>query len=98
MRFQTMWYVRPANAMTSLFIHVDFATMTVKLLTEHHFVFLSFKRVCTCSSESILVKIPRCWKSHVVAQILFVKIVFYINLSQRKKFYTMVSPNMCTRV
>ena len=38
--------------------------MTVKLLTEQHSVFLSFK----CSSKSTLVKMPHCWKSHVAAQ------------------------------
>ena len=43
--------------------------MTVKLLTEHHLKFLSLKRDCTGSSESTLVKMPHCWKSHVTAQI-----------------------------
>ena len=45
--------------------------MTVKLLTEHYLEFLSLKGGYTGSSESTLVKIPHCWKSHVVAQILF---------------------------
>ena len=39
--------------------------MNVKLLTEHHFEFLSLKGG---SSESTLVKFPHCWKSHVTAQ------------------------------
>ena len=43
--------------------------MTVKLLTEHHLEFLTLKRGCTGSSESTLVKMPHCRKSHVVAQI-----------------------------
>ena len=43
--------------------------MTVKLLTEHHLEFISLKGVCTGSSESTLVKIPHCWKSHVMAQL-----------------------------
>ena len=43
--------------------------MSVKLLTEHHFGFLSLKGGCRGSSESTLVKMPR-WKSHVVAQML----------------------------
>ena len=43
--------------------------MSVKLLTEHHLEFLSLKGGCTGWSESTLVKIPHCWKSHVVAQI-----------------------------
>ena len=41
--------------------------MSVKLLTEHHLEFLSLKVDCTGSSESIHVKMPHCWKSHVVA-------------------------------
>ena len=43
--------------------------MTVKLLTDNHLEFLSLKRGCTGFSESTLVKIPHCWKSHVTAQI-----------------------------
>ena len=38
--------------------------MSVKLLTEHHFEFLSLKGGYTGSSEPTLVKIPHCWKSH----------------------------------
>ena len=45
--------------------------MIVKLLTEDHLEFLSSKGGCTGSSESTLVKIPHCWKSHVVAQMHF---------------------------
>ena len=44
--------------------------MIVKLLTEQHLEFLSLKGGCTGSSESTLVKMPYCWKSHVTAQIL----------------------------
>ena len=43
--------------------------MTAKLLTEHHLEFLSLKGGCTGLSESIHVKMPHCWKSHVAAQI-----------------------------
>ena len=42
--------------------------MIAKLLTEHHLEFLSLKRDCRGSSESTLVKMPHCWKSHVTAQ------------------------------
>ena len=42
--------------------------MIVKLLTEHHLEFLSLKGCCTGSSESTLVKMSNCWKSHVTAQ------------------------------
>ena len=44
--------------------------MSVKLLTEHHMEFLSLTGGCTCSSESTLVKMPLCWKSHAMAQIV----------------------------
>ena len=44
--------------------------MSVKLLTEHHLELLSLKGGCTGSSESILVKMPHCWKSHVMANLL----------------------------
>ena len=42
-------------------------SMIVKLLIEHHLQFLSLKGGCRGSSESTLVKMPHCWKSHVVA-------------------------------
>ena len=44
--------------------------MSVKLLTEHNLEFLSLKGGYTGSSESTLVKMPHCWKSHVTAQLL----------------------------
>ena len=44
--------------------------MSVKLLTENHLEFLSLKADCTGSSESTLVIMPHCWKSHVAAQML----------------------------
>ena len=43
--------------------------MIVKLLTEHYLEFQSLMGGCTGSFESILVKMPHCWKSHVTAQI-----------------------------
>ena len=45
--------------------------MIVKLLTEHHLEFLSFKGGCRGSSESTHVKISNCWKSHTPAHIIF---------------------------
>ena len=45
--------------------------MTVKLLTEHNLELLSLKGGCTGSSESTLVKMPQCLKSHVTAHIYF---------------------------
>ena len=44
--------------------------MIVKLLTEHHMEFLSLNGGCIGSSESTLVKMSNCWKSHVTAQLL----------------------------
>ena len=41
--------------------------MLVMLLTEHYLDFLSLKGGCTGSSDSIHVKLPHCWKSHVAA-------------------------------
>ena len=43
--------------------------MSVKLLTEHHLEFISLKGGCTGSSETTLVKMPHCWKSHAMAQL-----------------------------
>ena len=45
-------------------------SMTVWLLTEHYLEFLSLTGGCTGSFESTLVKIPHCWKSHVMSQIV----------------------------
>ena len=45
--------------------------MIVKLLTEHLLEFLSLKGGCPGLSESTLVKIPHCWKSHVTAHFLY---------------------------
>ena len=53
--------------------------MIVKLLTEHHLEFLSFKKGCTGSSESALVKMLHCWKSHALAHIIF---------TDRTEYYT----------
>ena len=50
----------------SLYSSLEFS-LSVKLLTEHHLEFLSLKGG---SSESTLVKMPHCWKSHVAAHII----------------------------
>ena len=50
--------------------------MIVKLLTEHHLEFLSLKGGCRGSSESTLVKMSNCWKSHAADHI----IQFYLRL------------------
>ena len=52
--------------------------MIVKLLTEHHFEFLSLKGGCSGCFESIHIyscQIPHCWKSHALAH-LFCSIPF----------------------
>ena len=77
MGFRTMWYgdqqsLRSACAYAqsnqSLCWSFEYS-ISVKLLTEHNLEFLSLKGGCTCSSESTLVKIQHCWKSHVTAHI-----------------------------
>ena len=44
--------------------------MIVQLLTEHHLELLSLKAGCRGSSESTLVKMSICWKSHAAAHLL----------------------------
>ena len=48
---------------------VAIGALRVKQLTEQHLEFLSSKVGCTGSSESTLVKMPHCLKSHVTAHI-----------------------------
>ena len=43
-------------------------------MTGHHLGFLSLKGGCIGSSESTLVKMPQCWKSHVAAQMMVLEI------------------------
>ena len=68
-------------------------SMSVKLLTEHHSEFISLKGGCTGSSETTLVKMPHCWKSHAMAQICDYK---SDNISQQMGFLT--QENMSSRV
>ena len=68
------------NPLSGGYKFVEFAlfdyTMTVKLLAEHHLEFLSLTGGCIGSSEytlvkmtqSTLVKMTHCWKSHAAAQ------------------------------
>ena len=44
--------------------------MRVKVLTEHYLETISLKGCYTGSSESTHVKMPHCWKSHVIAHIV----------------------------
>ena len=57
--------------------------MIIKLLTEHRLEFLSLQGGCTGSSESTLVKIPNCWKSHALTQFINV----YIKKDDGKGFF-----------
>ena len=74
-----MWCVRPTKP--SAYQNLCYAFqyfMTVKLLTEHHLEFPSLKRGCTGSSESTLVKLLHCRKSHVTAHLIALLIhLFY---------------------
>ena len=54
--------------------------MIVKLLTEHHLKFLILKGGYTGSSESTLVKMSNCWKSHAAAKLILLAIYIYINI------------------
>ena len=45
--------------------------MSVKLLTEHRLEFLSLKGGRRDLSESTLVKMLNCWKSHATAHLIF---------------------------
>ena len=56
--------------------------MIVKLLTKHNLEFLSLKEGCRGSSESTLVKMSNCWKSHAAAHIYFEDMVSQIYLSE----------------
>ena len=79
--------------------------MSVELLTKHHLEFLGLKGGCTGSSESTLVKMPNCWKSHVTAQMVFaeqpnncfhihVRILTFLAENEKKilTLYSMITP------
>ena len=68
----------------SLCLSLEYS-INVKLLSEQHLEFLGLKGGCTGSSESTLVKMPHCWKSHFVAH-LIVKIL--IDILVWESFYT----------
>ena len=57
-----------AQSDQSLCLSLEYS-MSVKLLTEHNLEFLRLKGGWTDLSESALVKIPHCWKSHDLAQL-----------------------------
>ena len=55
----------------SLCLSLEYS-MSAQLLTEHHLEFLRLKGGCTGLSESTLVKMPHCWKSHVAAHLSYI--------------------------
>ena len=66
--------------------------MTVKLLTDYHLEFLSFKRGCTGSSESTHVKMPHCWKPHVAAH--YYDMCLYFDRKTCMKLKTLTGPQI----
>ena len=65
-----------------------FACRLVKLLIELNLVFLSLTGGCTGSSESTLVKMAHCWKSHVTVQI-------FLNTGPRMQSVTCLATDTC---
>ena len=55
--------------------------MNFKRLTEHNLEFLALIGGCTGSSETIHVKMPHCWKSHVTAH-LFIADYYLLPLDE----------------
>ena len=58
--------------------------MIVKLSTDQHLEFLSLKGSCRGSSKSTHVKMPHCWKSHALAQII--KLVYSTWMTRKVLF------------
>ena len=71
-----MWYVRPSKPQISLRIRAVWSEHLLVVLTlhelklpnEHLLEVLSLKRGRAGSSESTLVKMSNCWKSHSTTQ------------------------------
>ena len=72
--------------------------MSVKLLTQHHLEYLSFKGGCTCSSVSTLVKIPHCWKSRVTAHMFLKRLSFDYKLVRDNSLLAVSSVNYFTMI
>ena len=66
----------------SLCLSLEYS-MTVKLLTEHHLEFQSLTGGCTRMSESTLVKMPHCWKSHVAVHFASVRCFVILNFGSK---------------
>ena len=61
----------------SLCLSLEYS-VSVKLLTKHHLEFLSLNGGCTGWSESTLVKMPHCWKSHVTAHLCLISYLSFV--------------------
>ena len=71
----------------SLCLSLEYS-MIIKSMTEHHLEFLSINRGCTTSSESIHVKIPHSWKSHVMSHLELASILeIYCNVFVNYLFF-----------
>ena len=67
--------------------------MTVKLLTEHNFEFLSLKGGCAGPHESTHVKIPHCWKAHFADHL---RLSFNIGEASLKDVHSNTCIRTCT--
>ena len=65
---------QPAHTLSdqSLCLSLEYYTK-IKLLNEHNLECLSLKEGYRGSSESVYVKMPNCWKSHVAAHFVIYK-------------------------
>ena len=70
-------------------------SMTVNLLTEQLLEFLRLKGGCVCSSESIHVKMPHCWKAHVTAQLSFMCIKRVVTVAVRSNVVVLLLLIQC---
>ena len=65
---------RTRSLIRALAFSLDYS-MNIKLLTGYNLEFLSLIGGCTGSSESTHVKMPHCWKSHVTAHSIILKVL-----------------------
>ena len=70
-------------------------SMSVKLLNEHDFEFISLTGGCTGSSESIYVKILHCRKSHARAHIFLFNFFFQEHYQSVKQFGPRLGSTFC---
>ena len=67
--------------------------MIVKLLTEHLLEFLSLTGGCRGSSESTLVKMSNCWKSHAAAHLILLAVALgHIYIFSKRQLISLRRP------